>query len=324
MCTYLRVYLQPKTHAICKYIYYIAVVGVQVPDRRGEPRLVPGIITGWLPKDVADFKNQDTGEPAALWRAKLDDKKLDHQDLEEYEVKEALLRYLREEAKKKNEASQVLSSKSMFGQDIKRVYIKLFIEEEEEDVVVPLSDLQPYSQFKEQHEQVEICEKSAGCQIYHVTSSTELTFENLIQEMRRAGKSKALLQVKLANLYLEEHGSAYDKEHDAPDLMRKLGIGTRSEAELSDNSELRAASQHCANFPRILNVVQDNRESMPWITSTKELQVQVFTNICIIYIYIYVYICICVYVCTYIYTNVNKDVYVYIYVYDADQSRSKL
>ena len=39
-------------------------------------------------------------------------------------------------------------------------------------------------------------------------------------------------------------------------------------------ADLKAAIQHCAHFPRILNVVQDNRDAMPWITSTKELKLQ--------------------------------------------------
>ena len=104
-----------------------------------------------LPKELADFKNEE-GEPAALWRAKFQDPKLNPQDLEEYEVKEGILRLMREDAKKKHEASQVLSSNSMFGQTINKVYTRLF--NEDEDVqVLPLSDLQPYLQFKEQHEQ---------------------------------------------------------------------------------------------------------------------------------------------------------------------------
>ena len=47
---------------------------------------------------------------------------------------------------------QVLSSKSMFGQTINKVYTRLFNEEETVEVLA-LCDLQPYLQFKEQHEQ---------------------------------------------------------------------------------------------------------------------------------------------------------------------------
>jgi hypothetical protein len=216
---------------------------IEVPDRRGEKQLVPGRISGWLPKEVADFKNEITQENVALWRAKLLDKKLALQDLEEYEVKEGLVRWMRQEAEKKAESSRVLSSKSMFGQAIKKVYTRLFNEDEDVEVL-SLSDLQPYLQFREQHE----------------------------QEMRRAGKTKALQQVKQANIYLEQHGTSYDKEQDAAQLMRQLGLSLRSQAEMP--ADLKAAIQHCAHFPRILNVVQDNRDAMPWITSTKELKLQ--------------------------------------------------
>ena len=219
---------------------------LEVPDRRGEPRTVSARIVGWLPKEVADFKNEATGEPAALWRAKVDDRKIDFEDLEEYEVKEGLLRMMRQEAKRKSAASEILSSTSMFGQSIKKVYTRLFNDDEDIEVLA-LSDLQPFSQFKEQHE----------------------------QEMRRAGKTKALQQVKLANIYLEERGLSFDQHEERSELMRQLGIKMPSEtADVKMPADIKAASQHCAHFPRILNVVQDNREAMPWITSTKELKIQ--------------------------------------------------
>ena len=99
---------------------------------------------------------------------------------------------------------QVLSSRSMFGQTIKKVYTRLFNDDEDVEVL-PLSDLQPFQQFKEQHE----------------------------QEMRRAGKTKALQQVKLANRYLEEHGSSNDQLEERSDLMRQLGIKLPTEGDLA-------------------------------------------------------------------------------------------
>ena len=218
---------------------------VEVPGRRGETQLVPGRISGWLPKELADFTSDVTKEAAALWRVKFQDKKLRAQDLEEFEVKEGIVRWMREESKKKSEASQVLSRRSMFGQTITKVDTRLFNDDESIEIL-GLNDLQPYLPFKEQHE----------------------------QEMRRAGKTRVLQQVMLANQYLDEHGSAgsADRERDLAELMRKLGIANRSENDLS--ADMKASTKHCAHFPRILNVVQENRDTLPWITTIAELKRQ--------------------------------------------------
>ena len=219
------------------------MVEVSGGGRRGEKLLALGRITGWLPKELADFTSEVTNEAAALWRLKFEDRKLKFQDLEEFEVKEGIIRWMREESKKKSEASQVLSSRSMFGQTITKVHTRLFNDDESVEIL-GLNDLQPYLPFKEQHE----------------------------QEMRRAGKTRVLQQVMLANQYLEEHGSSVDREVDLAELMRKLGIANRSEGDLS--AEMRASTKHCAHFPRILNVVQENRDNLPWITTPKELKRQ--------------------------------------------------
>ena len=219
---------------------------IEVAEKRGTARVQAANIVGWLPKDLSDFKDPITQEPAALWHVKFDDKRLGGQDLEEYEVKDGILRSLREEAKKKSDASEILSSRSMFGQTIKKVYVKLF-NEDEDTAMMPLGDLQPFQQFREQHE----------------------------QDLRRAGKTKILQQVKLANVYLDEHGSQTDKEQDVTDLLRKLGLVNRTHQASDTSVEFKAALQHCAHFPRILNVVQDHRDAIPWITTTRELKVQV-------------------------------------------------
>ena len=60
---------------------------------------------------------------------------------------------------------------------------------------------------------------------------------------RIAGKTRALQQVKLANQYLEEHGSTLNREHaeEHADLMRKLGIATRGEVDMA--ADMKAATQ---------------------------------------------------------------------------------
>jgi hypothetical protein len=49
-----------------------------------------GSITGWLSADESDFTN-DQGEAAELWHVVFDDTALGEEDLEEHEVKEAVL-----------------------------------------------------------------------------------------------------------------------------------------------------------------------------------------------------------------------------------------
>ena len=49
-----------------------------------------GVVVGWLDNDESDFFPDGSNVPAALWRVQYDDTRIGSEDLEEYEVKEAM------------------------------------------------------------------------------------------------------------------------------------------------------------------------------------------------------------------------------------------
>ncbi len=55
-----------------------------------------GTIKFWLPVDKADYLDQETNEPAALWKLVYDDPRLGREDLDEAEVKESIRLYTEE------------------------------------------------------------------------------------------------------------------------------------------------------------------------------------------------------------------------------------
>jgi len=106
---------------------------LEIPETgrgRSGSRAVSGRVVGWLPADVSDFVSDATSAPAPLWRAKLDDKSLTSQDLEEHEVRAAVKAALRADAARAAERAQFLSSKSMFGQSVRFLYGELFERDE--------------------------------------------------------------------------------------------------------------------------------------------------------------------------------------------------
>jgi len=48
-----------------------------------------GVVTHWLPVELADYVSEETGEPSALWKVTFDDERVGNEDLEEDEVIEA-------------------------------------------------------------------------------------------------------------------------------------------------------------------------------------------------------------------------------------------
>ncbi len=162
-------------------VYIGKRVRLKVSGKRDEE----GVIRWYLPLEKADFISEHTGKPAALWRVKFNDQELTTQDLEEFEVRAGLVEYAKAEAQRRGKNSDFLSSKSMFGQEIKWVYGQYFTDREPVDKFA-LQDLQPFAEFREIH----------------------------MSEMRRANKSAILRQVSEANLYLEERHSSRDQEQD--------------------------------------------------------------------------------------------------------------
>jgi hypothetical protein len=66
-----------------------------------------GVIVGYLPKEVSDFKSKQTNLDAALWKLKFDDPDIGngYEDLEEYEVRQAILDYEKMQASLQSAAS---------------------------------------------------------------------------------------------------------------------------------------------------------------------------------------------------------------------------
>ena len=212
-------------------------------NRKNKEVKEKGRIVGWLPADVADFKSEKTGENAALWRVKLDDKAYSPQDLEEYEVKEAMRNYAKAEALKKSKDSEFLSRNCMFGQSVKWLYGQ-YMDDSGTTECFPLKDVLPFVEFREER----------------------------IQEMRRANKAKVLQQVERASQYLEEHSSNQDKKEDLKEILRELGLSIRTDPQ--DNSELQASCRHCMRHPRIMTVIQRNLDNTPFVSTVDELRAQ--------------------------------------------------
>jgi hypothetical protein len=211
-------------------------------NRRSKSVSEKGRIVGWLPAEIADFKSEATGENAALWRVRLDDKAFSSQDLEEYEVKEAMKNHAKAEAQKRNKDSEYLSSKSMFGQAVKWLYGQYF-DDRQETECFPLKDVLPFVEFREER----------------------------IQEMRRANKARVLVQVERANQYLEEHSTSQDREEDLREIWRELGLSIRAEQV---SPEFQASCRNCMRHPRVMTVVQRNRDYNPMVASVQELREQ--------------------------------------------------
>ena len=66
-----------------------------------------GIIVGYLPAEISDFKSKQTNLDAALWKLKFEDPDIGngYEDLEEYEVKQAMLDYEKMQASLQSAAS---------------------------------------------------------------------------------------------------------------------------------------------------------------------------------------------------------------------------
>ena len=212
-------------------------------NRKNKEVKEKGRIVGWLPAEVADFKSEKTGEMAALWRVKLDDKAYSSQDLEEYEVKEAIKNYAKAEALKKSKDSEFLSRNCMFGQSVKWLYGQ-YMDDNETTECFPLKDVLPFVEFR----------------------------DDRIQEMRRANKAKVLQQVERANQYLEDHSSNQDKKEDMKEILRDLGLSIRTDSQ--ENSELQASCRHCMRHPRIMTVIQRNLNNTPFVPTVGELREQ--------------------------------------------------
>ena len=56
-------------------------------------RPIDGTVEKWLPADKSDFTSEATNEPAALWHIVFDDRTVGEEDMEEHEIKEAILRF---------------------------------------------------------------------------------------------------------------------------------------------------------------------------------------------------------------------------------------
>lgn len=77
-------------------------VRLRVEGRRD---MQEGVVKWFLPEEVSDYISETTGKPAALWRVKFDDRELTNADVEEFEVREAMLEWARAEAKRQSAVS---------------------------------------------------------------------------------------------------------------------------------------------------------------------------------------------------------------------------
>ena len=64
-----------------------------LPEHGKPDRPIDGTVEKWLPADESDFTSEDTNEPAALWHIVFDDRTVGEEDMEEHEIKEAILRF---------------------------------------------------------------------------------------------------------------------------------------------------------------------------------------------------------------------------------------
>lgn len=128
----------------------------------------------------------------------------------------------------------------MFGQEIQWVYGQSFTEKQSVERY-PLKGVEPYLQYRDIR----------------------------MQDMRRANKQAVLRMVNEANYYLEEKSSATDQEQNLKYVLSELRWQGAGESQLDDS--VKSACHHCMRYPRVLNVVQDSRESIPLTTTPKEL-----------------------------------------------------
>ena len=56
-------------------------------------RPIDGTVEKWLPANLSDFTSEATNEPAPLWHIVFDDRTVGEEDMEEHEIKEAILRF---------------------------------------------------------------------------------------------------------------------------------------------------------------------------------------------------------------------------------------
>ena len=67
-----------------------------VMDPGGRMSAVDGMVRGWLPAELSNFVSEQTGRPAALWRVVYDHVGIGQEDLEDFEVDEAVQVYQNE------------------------------------------------------------------------------------------------------------------------------------------------------------------------------------------------------------------------------------
>ena len=84
-------------------------------DDNGNPVAAFGTIVGWLSAEESDFVSEETGKPAALWHMVYNDTGVGEEDLEEYEVKEALVAACLAEANRLREAARRRNKKKQAG-----------------------------------------------------------------------------------------------------------------------------------------------------------------------------------------------------------------
>jgi hypothetical protein len=213
-------------------------------DASGSDYTETGRVFGWLPADVADFKS-DQGEYVALWRVKFDDRHVTSQDLEELEVKEAIAKYSRAQAVKRNKESEYLSQTSMFGQKIKWVHGQ-YMNTREQVETFSISDILPYDAFRAKR----------------------------MQELEALGSSKILAQVQKADDYLEERNVGETGGDNIKEVLLELGLGGMVGVDLSP--ELEAACRSCLQQPRVMAVVERGQDRLRAVCTVDELIAQLF------------------------------------------------
>jgi hypothetical protein len=201
-------------------------VQVAIQDARcGGELTETGRVFGWLPAEEADFKSEETGQPAALWRVKFDDRNVTSQDLEEHEVRAAMRAFARAQAAKRVQGSAYLSQASLLGQRVRWAYAEP-LDARRAASVLALGDLRPYREFRDKR----------------------------VQELEAAGARKVLRLVQQADAYCQEREAAAQAPSDDLDnALAELGLGRLQGTELS--AELQAAVECCMRSPRVIGVV---------------------------------------------------------------------
>jgi hypothetical protein len=77
----------------CGSTYVGQRVRRSVVDGSGRMSAVDGMVRGWLPAELSNFWSDHTGKPAALWRVVYDNDLIGQEDLEDFEVEEAVQIY---------------------------------------------------------------------------------------------------------------------------------------------------------------------------------------------------------------------------------------